>query len=408
MDMTGLRATAQSLWEGRPIESVANAHVRARRRLPRTVYWRVAGATEAERTVRDNVRAFEEIGFRPRAAAAPREYETATTVVGQQLSMPVIISPVGGLHSVHPSGEATVARAAAGAGTAMGLSMYASDSIEAAVAENENSWFQLYFTGDRDHVAAAIRRAAAARSKALIVTIDHIQGSVAPDRPMGPLLPDDSSLRSLSRFAPYVMTKPRWLVEFLRGGIRMEVPNVLQADGSATDFFEAFRLLLTVTPPTWDDLAWVREQWDGPLILKGIMHPDDARRAIDIGAQAVSVSNHGGNAMDSSPGTLRVLPDIVAAADGRIEVLLDGGVRRGSDVVKALALGARAVLIGRAFVFPYAVRGGQGVAEVLEVFRRGITKTLGGIGCSSVHGLDPSCLVQPSTGFPGFEASTDR
>jgi isopentenyl diphosphate isomerase/L-lactate dehydrogenase-like FMN-dependent dehydrogenase len=207
--------------------------------------------------------------------------------------------------------------------------------------------------------------------------------------------PFDDDLRTAIRFLPQVIRRPAWLAGFLRDGRTIDAPMALRPDGSVMTMPEALATVLA-DPPTWDDVAWVRDRWRGPVVAKGILSADDARRAVAAGAAAVVVSNHGGHMLPGSVPTLRVLPEVVAAVGDEVEVLLDSGVRRGADAVKAIALGARAVLVGRACLWAHAAAGEAGVRRILEVFRNGVDDTLALLGCPSVAALDPSYLTLPA------------
>ena len=375
-------------------ETVAEAQRRAKKRLPKSVYMALVAGSEQGVTADDNVAAFREIGFRPRIADLPRERAQATTVLGQDISFPVIISPTG-VQAVSPEGEVAVARAAAGADTAMGLSSFASRAVEDVAAANPKTFFQIYWVGDKDTILQRVERARNAGAKALIVTLDW---SFASRRDWdSPMIPEKMDLKAMLRFAPEGITRPKWLIDFLRhGGIPdLTCPNLAKPGEPAPTFFGAYYEWMTTPLPTWEDVAWLREQWDGPFAVKGIQHPDDARRAVDAGATAISVSNHGGNNLDGTPGSIRALPGVVDAVGDQLEILFDGGVRRGSDVVKALALGARAVMIGRAYLWGMAAGGEKGVANVLQILRSGIDEALLGLGRASIHDLVPEDLIVP-------------
>jgi L-lactate dehydrogenase (cytochrome) len=383
-------------------ETIAEAQRRAKKRLPRSVYLALVAGTEKGITANDNVEAFSELGFRPRIADLPQQREQATTVLGQDISFPVIISPTG-VQAVHPDGEVAVARAATAAGTAMGLSSFASKPIEEVTAVNDKVFFQMYWVGTRERILARAERARAAGAKALIVTLDW---SFATRRDWGaPPIPEKMDLKAILRFAPEGITRPRWLLDFARGGglPDLTTPNLALEGERPPTFFEVYGEWIGTPLPTWDDVKWLREQWSGPFMVKGIMHPDDARRAVDIGASAISVSNHGGNNLDGTPATIRALPGIVDAVGEQIEVLLDGGVRRGGDVVKALALGAKAVMIGRAYLWGMAAAGEHGVTNTLAVPRGGIDEALLGLGRSHIHDLASSDVLVPHdfTGLTG-------
>jgi heme/flavin dehydrogenase (mycofactocin system) len=378
-------------------ETVAVAQRRARRRLPKSVYGALVAGAEAGVTMRDNVAAFSELGFAPHVAGLPALRDQATTVMGQEISLPVLISPTG-VQAVHPEGEVAVARAAAARGTVMGLSSFASKPIEEVVAANPRTFFQMYWVGDRDAMAARMERARKAGAVGLIVTLDW---SFSFGRDWGsPHIPEKMTLREMIRLAPQAASRPAWLYDWLRTGRipDLTVPNLPAGGEPAPTFFGAYAQWLASTPPSWEDVAWLREQWGGPFMLKGVTRIDDAKRAVDAGVTAISVSNHGGNNLDGTPATIRLLPDIARAVGDQVEVLLDGGIRRGGDVVKALALGARAVMIGRAYLWGLAVGGQAGVENVLDLMRSGIDACLLGLGHSSVSELSPEDLVIP----PGF------
>jgi len=376
-------------------ETVAEAQRRAKKRLPKSVYMALVAGSEQGITADDNMAAFREIGFRPHVADLPQERAQATTVLGQDISFPVIMSPTG-VQAVSPEGEVAVARAAAAAGTAMGLSSFASRSVEDVAAANDKTFFQMYWVGDKDTILQRADRAKKAGAKALIVTLDW---SFASRRDWdSPMIPEKMDLKAMMRFAPEGIVRPKWLLDFMRhGGIPdLTCPNLAKPGEPAPTFFGAYYEWMTTPLPTWKDVAWLRERWDGPFAIKGIQHPDDARRAVDAGASAISVSNHGGNNLDGTPGSIRALPGVVDAVGDQIEVLFDGGIRRGSDAVKALALGARAVLIGRAYLWGMAAGGEKGVSNVLQILRSGIDEALLGLGRASIHDLVPEDLIVPA------------
>jgi heme/flavin dehydrogenase (mycofactocin system) len=378
-------------------ETVAVAQRRAKRHLPRDVYGALVAGAEAGITSRDNVAAFSELGFAPHVAGLPATREMATTVMGQDISLPVLISPTG-VQAVHPDGEVAVARAAAARGTAMGLSSFASKPIEEVITANPKTFFQMYWVGGRDEMLARMNRAKEAGAVGVIVTLDW---SFSFGRDWGsPRIPEKITFQEMLRQAPTALSRPAWFAQWLRAGSipDLTVPN-LPVDGAAPPtFFGAYGQWMATTPPSWEDVAWLRSQWDGPFMLKGVTRIDDAKRAVDAGVSAISVSNHGGNNLDGTPATIRLLPDIAQAVGDQVEVLLDGGVRRGGDVVKALALGARAVMIGRAYLWGLGANGQAGVENVLDLLRSGIDACLLGLGHSSIAELSPDDLVIP----PGF------
>jgi pre-mycofactocin synthase len=378
-------------------ETVAAAQRRAKKQLPKSVYWSIVAGSEQGATLKDNVAAFGELGFTPHAGGLPVKRDLATTVLGQPVSMPVICSPTG-VQAVHPDGEVAVARAAAARGTAMGLSSFASVAVEEVVAANPKTFFQLFWIGGRDRNLARVRRARDAGATALIVTLDW---SFATARDWGsPAIPETMNLQTMLRFAPEGLTRPGYVLSWLRHGRlpELRVPNMSARGAPPPSFFGAYGEWMQTPPPSWADIGWLRGQWDGPFMVKGVMRPDDARRAADAGATAICVSNHGGNDLDGTPASIRALPAVAGAVGGQVEVLLDGGIRRGSDVVKALALGARAVMIGRAYLWGLAANGSAGVRNVFDILRGGIDSALLGLGRSSVHDLTPDDVLVP----PGF------
>ena len=382
---------AKTAW----FETVAEAQRRAKKRLPRSVYSALVAGSERGVTVDDNLAAFAELGFAPHVAGLSGKRDLSTSVLGQPISLPVFISPTG-VQAVHPDGEVAVARAAAARGTAMGLSSFASKSIEEVAAVNPQTFFQMYWTGGRDKLVARMERARAAGAVGLIITSDW---SFASGRDWGsPKIPEKMDLRAMLRFAPEGITRPRWLLDFARTGKLPDLtaPNLAEPGSPAPTFFGAYGEWMQTPLPTWDDIAWLREQWKGPFMLKGVMRVDDARRAVDAGVTAISVSNHGGNNLDGTPAPIRALPAIAEAVGGQVEIVLDGGIRRGSNVVKALALGARAVMIGRAYLWGLAAGGQAGVENVLDILRGGIDSALLGLGHSSVHDLSPADVLIPA------------
>ncbi|MFL5579024.1 MAG: pre-mycofactocin synthase MftD [Gemmatimonadaceae bacterium] len=376
-------------------ESVAEAERRARRVLPRSVYKAILAGTERGLTLTDNVAAFSELGFAPHVAGLTGDREQSTTVMGQAISLPVVISPVG-VQAVHPEAERAVARAAAARGTAMGLSGFASTPVEEIVAVNPKTFSQLYWAGPREAIAARVERAGAAGVAGLIVTLDW---TYAHARDWGsPTIPSALDLRTMARFAPEVLLRPVWMARWAKSGRApaLEVPNMVAAGALPPAFFAAYGEWMQTPPPSWEDLRWLRSLWDGPFMLKGVIRVDDARRAVEeCGFTALSVSNHGGNNMDGTPASIRAVAAVAEAVGDRAEILLDGGIRRGGDVVKALALGARAVMIGRAYLWGLAANGQAGVENVLDILRSGIDSALLGLGHASIHELTPDDVVIP-------------
>jgi len=311
----------------------------------------------------------------------------------------VMISPTG-VQAVDPDGEVAVARAAASRGVAMGLSSFASKPVEEVVAANPQTFFQMYWVGTREEMLARMERAKRAGAVGMIATLDW---SFSYGRDWGsPFIPEKIDFEAARRYAPQVLVKPRWLWAFAKTGKipDLTVPNMVATPGEpAPTFFGAYGMWNQSPMPSWEDVAWLREQWGGEFMLKGVMRVDDAKRAVDAGVTAISVSNHGGNNLDGTPAAIRALPAVAEAVGDQIEVLMDGGIRRGSDVAKALALGARAVMIGRAYLWGLAANGEAGVGNVLDLLRDGLGSALIGLGHSSIDQLGPSDLVIP----PAFE-----
>jgi L-lactate dehydrogenase (cytochrome)/glycolate oxidase len=279
----------------------------------------------------------------------------------------------------------------------MGLSSFASKPVEAVVAANPQTFFQMYWSGTKAQMLARMERARAAGAVGVIVTLDW---SFSNGRDWGsPAIPEKIDIPTAFKFAPEILRRPRWLIQFLKARRLpdLSVPNLADSkDEKGPSFFGAYGEWMQTPLPTWDDVAWLRKEWSGPFMLKGVTRIDDAKRAVDAGVTAISVSNHGGNNLDSTPASIRMLQPIAAAVGKDIEIVLDGGVRRGSDVVKALALGARAVMIGRAYLWGLAANGQAGVENVLDILRDGIDSAVLGLGHKSVQDLGPDDVLIPA------------
>ena len=369
----------------------------AKRRLPRVVFDYIDGGAEAELTLRANCRAFEAVTFRPRCAVATPACDLRTTVLGTPLSMPLILAPVGSSRLIYPRGEEVAARAAGVAGIAYALSTLSGCRLEDVAAASKGPvWYQLYLVGGRDCALSAIERAGGAGFSALVVTIDTaVAGMRERDFRNGVKELLSGKLGSMLPFVGQLLTKPRWLMSFLADGGLMKFPNVvIPGEGPMT--YADVTTALEQSMVSWQDLRWIREAWSGPIVIKGVHTGDDARRAVDAGADALVVSNHGGRQLDGVAPTLCMLPEVLAAVDDRIEVLLDGGIRRGSDIVKALCLGARAVLAGRAYAYGLGTAGGAGVARAIEILRTDLVRTLKLLGCASIAELDQSYIDVPA------------
>jgi L-lactate dehydrogenase (cytochrome) len=358
----------------------------AKNRLPRVVFDYIDGGADREVTLAENCRAYNDVLFRPRCAVATSRCDLATTVLGTPVAVPFLLAPVGSCRLFHPRGEEAAARAAGRAGTVYTLSTLSGCRLEDVRAATEGpAWYQLYLVGGRDVALGAIARARAANYGALVVTIDTpVAGLRERDLRNGTkeLLARGFSMLP---YLPQMLSRPRWLIGYLRDGGLMRFPNIVLPDGPMP--YADVGAALEQSMVSWTDLKWIREAWRGPLVVKGVHVGDDARRAADEGADAVVVSNHGARQLDGVAPTIRVLPEVVAAVGGRTEVLLDGGIRRGSDVVKALCLGARAVLIGRAYAYGLGAAGEAGVARAIEILRSDIVRTMTLLGCGSVSAL---------------------
>ena len=375
-------------------ESVEVARRRAERRLPASVYAALKAGSEHGDSYADNLASFSEVGLIPRAAGGSAWFDLSTTVMGQPASMPVVISPTG-VQAVHPDGEVAVARASAARGIPMGLSSFASRDLRDVAAANERVFFQMYWMGSREDMVRWMDRARDLGAKGLILTLDW---SFSHSRDWGsPYIPERVDRKAILTYLPEAMMRPRWTWGFARQRRipDLTVPNVASADGIVPTFFGAYGFWMQTPPPTWDDIAWFIRTWGGDVMIKGVWHVDDARRAVDAGATAISVSNHGGNNLDGTPAPLRALPAVAGAVGTDVEVLMDGGIRRGSDVVKAIALGARAVMIGRAYLWGLAAEGQAGVENVLDVLRMGMESTLRGMRVDSLGEVTAANLIVP-------------
>lgn len=402
MPRHSLGGAAQRIRRPHAVINVEDARRVAWRKLPRAVFDYVDGGAEDEVTLADNRRAFADVRFRPTMAVDVPAPVLRTTLLGTAVDVPIVFAPCGLMGTVHPDAEPAVARVAQQTGTIAAFSTYTSTTLERiAAASSSPKWFQLYFLGGRSGAERLVDRAAAAGYSALVLTVDtNVAGSRERDLRNGVSYPVRAGIREAMRFGPQVAVRPGWLYRFVRAGFPLEVANAAPVPGiddrggepidTAGSIFDA--------PPTWGDLEWIRERWQGPIVIKGILTGDDARRAVDAGADAVVVSNHGGRQLDGVPGTMRVLPEVVDAVGGRVEVMLDGGVRRGSDVAKALALGARAVLIGRPYIYGLGAGGERGVARVMQVLTDELTRTLQLLGCASVADLGPQWVWNGAAG----------
>jgi L-lactate dehydrogenase (cytochrome) len=363
----------------------------AKRRLPRVVFDYLDGGAEDEFTLRENCHVFEQLTFRPRYAVAMPQCDLRTRVLGADLAFPAILAPVGYSRLMHPAGELAAASAAGSAGLIYTLSTISAHKLENVRASSTGPvWYQLYIVGGRDVAEAGIERAQRAGFSALVVTIDTPVAGLRerdPRNGMKELL--GGSILSKLPFLPQMFARPGWLASFLLDGAVPQLENIVIPGQGPMPLMDVTAALAKAFV-TWEDFRWLRKVWAGPILVKGVLTGDDARRAVDEGAAAVIVSNHGGRQLDGAPATLRALPEVVAAVNGQTEVLMDGGIRRGSDIVKAMCLGARAVLIGRAYAYGLAAAGQAGVNRALEILRTDVERTLLLIGCPSVSALNAS------------------
>ncbi|MGH2850252.1 MAG: alpha-hydroxy acid oxidase [Solirubrobacteraceae bacterium] len=380
----------------------AEARRIARRRLPKPVFDYIDGAADDEFTVAENRRAFQDLAFAPRILAHVGERALDVDVLGQRVALPVLTAPTGLSRVAGRGGEVAAARAASAAGTIAILSGATSLPIEdVAASVPEPQWFQLYMYRDRQRSLDRIALAKRLGFLVLVVTVDApVSGNRERDVRNGLSVP----VRVRPRMALETLMRPRWLAGYLTGPPLIAhhdhesrpVRGGVTGGERLTNFVQG----LFNSDIGWDDLRWIREAWDGPLVLKGVMCGEDAALAVEAGCAGIVVSNHGGRQLDGVPATIDMLPEVVEAVGGRAEVLLDGGVRRGSDVVKALALGARACLIGRPWLFGLAAGGEEGVAQVLRTFAAEIDRTLALVGVRDCRSLDSSALRRrPGSGW---------
>ena len=377
----------------RNVVSVSDLRRIAQRRVPRAVFDYLDGGADGEVTLRENCRAFEDITFRPRHAVAFPQCDLRVRVLGFDLALPFLLAPVGYSRLMHPLGEVAAARAAGKAGTAYTLSTISGHRLEDVRSASPGPvFYQLYLMGGRAAAEGVIDRARTAGFSALVVTIDTaVSGLRERDYRNGMKELISGGPLEKVPFLPQILARPSWLVHFLLdGGIR-PLPNVV-VPGSGPMPLVDVGAALADAAVTWADLSWIREHWGGPIVVKGVLTADDARRAIDYGAQAIVVSNHGGRQLDCVSATIKVLPEIVSAARGQIEILMDGGIRRGTDIAKALCLGAQAVLCGRAYAYGLAAAGEAGVTRAIELLKADLERTLRLLGCPCVSALDASYL----------------
>ena len=373
------------------VVNIEDLRALARQRVPKMVFDYLDGGAEGEITLRENCRAFEGVTFRPRQAVTMPTCDLRARVLGIDVSFPALLAPVGYSRLMHPGGEAAAARAAGRAGTAYILSTISGHRLEDVKAASSGPiFYQLYLLGGREAAEAAIERARVAGYSALVVTVDTPVGGMRErDFRNGVTELLGSNVFSKIPYLPQMLVRPRWLMDFFLDGGLPQLENVVIPGKGVMPLVDV-STSLAHGAAAWEDLTWIRNIWPGPIVIKGILTADDALRSLDEGAVAIVVSNHGGRQLDCAPATLRVLSEIVKAVNGRAEVLMDGGIRRGSDIVKAICLGARAVLVGRAYAYGLAAAGEAGVARALEILRADVERTLRLLGCPGVAALNPS------------------
>jgi L-lactate dehydrogenase (cytochrome) len=355
----------------------------------------IDGGADREWTLRENMRAFEDVLFRPRSAVATTSCDLKTTVLGLPIDLPLILAPVGSSRMFFPRGEEEAASAAGEAGTIYTLSTLSGCRLEdVKAATSGQAWYQLYLVGGRDVALKAIARAKAAGYKALVVTIDTpVAGLRERDSRNGVKQLLARNLSTVPHLGQMI-ARPSWLYSFFGDGGLMSFPNI-EIDGAPMGYADV-GAALEASMTSWTDFKWIREAWGGPIIAKGVHTADDARRAVAEGAEGIVVSNHGARQLDGVAPTIRVLPEVVQAVHGQTEIMLDGGIRRGSDIVKAVCMGARAVLIGRAYAYGLAAAGPAGVTRAIDILRGDVVRTMKLLGCAAIKDLDGSFVDVPA------------
>ncbi|MGC0367359.1 isopentenyl diphosphate isomerase/L-lactate dehydrogenase-like FMN-dependent dehydrogenase [Rhodococcus sp. 27YEA15] len=376
---TGTTSSELELGYRHQFDTFADVERLARRTLPNAMFERLNSGVGDGATFRANRQAYQEVEFRPRGASVSPDRSTVATVLGEEISAPVILAPVGALRLQHPAGAVAAIEAAGRFGTVCAVSPATGHPLTELTPSNDSPlWAQVTTAmAGRDAAEQSIDTIKSLGYKAIVVTVDS---ALRPKTP-----PIRLNARTIASFAPDLVRHPRWTVGFLRDGMRLSVANSAVGASAST----------AARPLAWNDLTWMGDQWGGPIVVKGVVTAEDARRAVDLGASAIVVSNHGGLTVDSAPATLRVLPEVLEAVGDRVEVLVDGGIRTGNDVVKALALGAKSVLVGRAYVMALAVGGAAGVLHMLELLQDDIQRALAFLGCSSIQELGPEHVRVP-------------
>jgi isopentenyl diphosphate isomerase/L-lactate dehydrogenase-like FMN-dependent dehydrogenase len=368
----------------------------AKRRLPKAVFDYVDGGAEQEVTLRNNCEAFKQVTFRPKQAVSVGTCQLNTQVLEADLAFPAMLAPIGYSRLMHPGGEVAAARAAEKAGIGYILSTISGHKMEhVKAAISGPAWYQLYLLGGREAAESAIERARSCGFSALVITVDTAVAGLRerdPRNGMRELLAQ--SFFPKIPFLPGILAHPAWLISFLRDGGVPKLENIVVPGLGPMPLMDV-AAGLNRSAVTWEDFKWIRDLWQGPLVVKGILTGEDARHAVEEGASAIVVSNHGGRQLDCVSPTLAVLREVIAAVDPKVEVLIDGGIRRGSDIVKAVCMGARAVLIGRVYAYGLAAAGEAGVVRALEILRDDVERTLRLLGCRATRELDLSFVRFP-------------
>lgn len=368
----------------------------ARRRIPQVVFDYLDGGADGEVTLRENCRVFDDVIFRPRQAVQLAECNLATRVLTFDLTFPAILAPVGYSRMMHPGGEVAASSAAGDAGTIYTLSTVSGHKLESVRAASKGPvWYQLYLVGGREVAEAALTRAQKSGFSALVVTVDTaVAGNRERDIRNGMKQLLGGSVFSKLPYLFQFLQRPGWLAQYFLDGGRPQLENIV-IPGKGPMELVGVGDALSRAVVTWEDFRWIREVWKGPIVTKGVLSAEDALKAVDVGSAGVVVSNHGARQLDTVSSTLRALPEVVKAVGGQIEVLMDGGIRRGADIAKALCLGAKAVLIGRAYAYGMAAAGQLGVARALQILREDFDRTLRLLGCPSAADLDKSYVTLP-------------
>lgn len=368
----------------------------ASKRVPRSVFDYVDGGAEGEVTLRDNRRSWDEVLFRPRNAVHIAQPDLRTRVLGSDLALPMLLGPIGFTRMIHTHGEPAVAAAAGEAGIGFCMSSFSGYPCATVAADAKAPlWYQLYLAGGREVCEATLTRAWKSGFKVLAVTIDtNCPGLRERDLHNGAPHLMSGNLAGMLRHLPNILSKPGWLARFLMDRDAMFFPNI-QLPGKGACPASDVRAMLTGAVVTWGDLQWIKAVWPGPIVAKGVITGDDARRAFDHGCAGVIVSNHGGRQLDTCYPTLRALPEVVRAVNGQGPVLVDGGIRRGGDILKAICMGARAVLLGRAYAYGLAAEGGAGVAKAISILHADLERTMALLGVASLGELNGSFVDVP-------------